>query len=124
MKTYQCHKRVKAARILSVPTLPPKDCIIKGILLLSIDGPNHHIVTAEWLEKHKPHVGGYLVVYQDGYESFLPAEVFEAGYTEVPVEKVNVCDVDCHTGAPGCNGCCTGKTGHPPAADTTDRPVD
>jgi len=33
--------------------------------------------------KHKPEVGGYYVVYADGYKSFSPAQAFEEGYTRV-----------------------------------------
>jgi hypothetical protein len=40
-------------------------------------------VTAEYLSKHKPEVGGYYVVYKDGYKSFSPAEAFEEGYTKI-----------------------------------------
>lgn len=29
----------------------------------------------------KGKVGGYYVVYEDGYESWSPAEAFEKGYT-------------------------------------------
>jgi hypothetical protein len=33
--------------------------------------------------KHKPEVGGYYVVYKDGYRSFSPAEAFETGYEKI-----------------------------------------
>ena len=33
--------------------------------------------------KHQPTVGGYYVVYKDGYKSFSPADAFESGYTRV-----------------------------------------
>jgi hypothetical protein len=36
-------------------------------------------VDASYLEKHKPYVGGYYVVYQDGYKSFSPAKALEEG---------------------------------------------
>jgi hypothetical protein len=39
------------------------------------------VVSAEYLAKHKPEVGGYFVVYTDGYESYSPAKAFEEGYT-------------------------------------------
>jgi hypothetical protein len=32
------------------------------------------------LDKHKPEVGGYYVVYKEGYKSFSPAGAFEEGY--------------------------------------------
>ena len=37
-------------------------------------------VDHEYVSKHKPQVGGYYVVYKDGYKSFSPAEAFEKGY--------------------------------------------
>ena len=38
-------------------------------------------VPSEYLEKHNPHVGGYYVLYKDGYRSFSPADAFEEGYS-------------------------------------------
>jgi len=38
-------------------------------------------VGADYIAKHKPHSGGYYVLYEDGYASFSPAEAFESGYT-------------------------------------------
>jgi hypothetical protein len=32
------------------------------------------------MHKHKPQVGGYYVLYKDGYASFSPASAFEEGY--------------------------------------------
>jgi hypothetical protein len=77
---YRCHKVVRAARITSFrqngnPQMP-------DIVLGEISG----IVTAqpfEWYQKHKPEVGGYYVVYDDGYTSFSPAKAFEDGYTRI-----------------------------------------
>lgn len=40
-------------------------------------------VTAEFMTKHKPEVGGYYVVYSDGYKSFSPAKEFEDGYRAI-----------------------------------------
>ena len=37
----------------------------------------------EYFEKHKPYIGGYYVVYADGYKSFSPTEAFEEGYSLV-----------------------------------------
>jgi len=34
-----------------------------------------------YMTKHNPLIGGYYVVYKDGYKSFSPAEAFEEGYT-------------------------------------------
>ena len=38
-------------------------------------------VTEGFYKKHCPYGGGYFVVYEDGYQSFSPAEAFEGGYT-------------------------------------------
>lgn len=40
-------------------------------------------VSAAYMERHKPEVGGYFVAYDDGYESWSPAQAFEEGYTRI-----------------------------------------
>ena len=81
MPEYKCHKTVRAFKILDIylaeeavngKPLPPR--ILEG-------DANKVTVNQEYMEKHKPHVGGYYVRYKDGYESFSPAEAFESGYT-------------------------------------------
>jgi hypothetical protein len=74
---YKCHKVVRAAKITAFrqngnPDMP--DLVlgeIGGVVALLPD----------WHAKHKPHVGGYFVKYEDGYTSFSPAIAFEEGYT-------------------------------------------
>jgi hypothetical protein len=39
------------------------------------------LVTEDFLEKHGPVAGGYIVKYADGYLSFSPAQAFEEGYS-------------------------------------------
>ena len=75
---YKCHKIVRAAKITELrgngtegPDLVLGE--IGGVVSLLPD----------WHEKHKPHVGGYYVLYEDGYKSFSPAEAFEGGYTRL-----------------------------------------
>lgn len=41
-------------------------------------------VPAEWVDRHHPRPGGYFVIYESGYQSFIPAEQFENGW--VPME--------------------------------------
>jgi hypothetical protein len=36
------------------------------------------------MKKHRPQVGGYYVLYEDGYHSFSPAPAFESGYSLIP----------------------------------------
>lgn len=77
MPKYQCNKIVYALKI-------------KGI---SLDGElgfeeNEYapiLMEKEWLDRHNPEVGGYYVVYKDGYKSFSPAEAFENGYTKIKI---------------------------------------
>ena len=82
MPKYQCHKIVHAWRIGSI-WLDGVDDRIKIIpedrRFASVELPHTF-----WM-KHKPQPGGYLVVYEDGYESFSPAEAFESGYTRIPL---------------------------------------
>jgi hypothetical protein len=40
-------------------------------------------VDAQYMHKHKPQVGGYYVVYEDGYKSWSPAKAFEEGYSRL-----------------------------------------
>ena len=58
-----------------------------GVTLLEGCGPNgdrHSVVVDDsYIMKHSPRLGGYYVIYQDGYESWSPAEAFENGYTLV-----------------------------------------
>jgi hypothetical protein len=84
MPRYQCHKKVWALKIadikLNVPEKPSTGAMItpseKGYAPFSVD--------AAYMDKHKPQIGGYYVVYDDGYKSFSPAKAFEEGYTRVP----------------------------------------
>lgn len=80
---WKCHKVVRAAKILGVAedsdpprlqldTVPISDAPIpRGGL-----SPNG-LLPANF-------IGGYYVVYEDGYTSYSPAEAFEAGYTRLP----------------------------------------
>ena len=78
MPKYVCHKEVCAFKIKSIDydsggpnnaTITPEE-----------DGYVPFEVDAAYMEKHKPIVGGYYVVYKDGYKSFSPAKAFEDGY--------------------------------------------
>lgn len=37
-------------------------------------------VDKTYIQKHNPEVGGYYVVYKDGYKSYSPQQAFEEGY--------------------------------------------
>ena len=69
---YICHKEVHAIKILGIS--------LDGEL--AFEKPfAPRLMSHEWLDKHNPEVGGYLVIYKDGYQSFSPANAFEEGYT-------------------------------------------
>ncbi len=87
---YQCHKRVRAAKIADILTLGPPthfgNATVAAKLSFRIDGDQFHVlVTREWMSKHQPQKGGYYVEYDDGYTSYSPAAAFEGGYSPIAV---------------------------------------
>lgn len=81
MPKYQCHKVVEAGKIRKIDLEPNGngDAIL-GFESNLADQYEDIIVNQDFLEKHKPEIGGYYVVYEDGYDSFSPAGAFEKGY--------------------------------------------
>lgn len=78
---YQSHKQVWGLKIKS----------IDGQIITPVeDGYAPFSVSTEYLEKHKPEIGGYYVVYEGGYKSFSPADAFESGNTLVGKPSVNI----------------------------------
>lgn len=83
---YVCHKRVRAAKIIANVGL-----VEQAGNLIVLEGPNQGWpVSFEWLQKHKPEVGGYLVFYADGYVSYSPAKAFEEGYQLLTAQPTSV----------------------------------
>lgn len=80
---YRSHKTVQAFKIKSIAQTEAHVAIPGGSWkLYPEDGTLHPAhVTHAWYEKHQPAVGGYLVQYADGYQSFSPAKAFEEGNT-------------------------------------------
>lgn len=80
MKRYQCHKIVEAAPISYVG--PDFVNISTGENIIEqIDVP------ADFFARGGPALGDYLVRYEpDGYLSWSPKAVFEAGYTLITPE--------------------------------------
>lgn len=77
---YKCHKEVNAFKIGQI-NLKHETAGAYAILVpdrASVVGVS---VSEEWLCRHKPEVGGYYVVYGDGYASYSPADAFEQGYS-------------------------------------------
>ena len=72
---YQSHKIVHGGEILDI------DEDMKGQVRLHFYGDQEPIIVSpEYMAKHQPKVGGYYVLYKDGYESWSPAQAFKDGY--------------------------------------------
>ena len=83
---YQCHKRVRAFKIGRIVEPSRRQVFIGSAaagLLSSPDFRHTATVRAEYFEKHKPRPGGFYILYEDGYESYSPAQAFESGYTRI-----------------------------------------
>jgi hypothetical protein len=77
---YKSHKIVHALKIHNIDLdLATGDAVITP----AEDGYGPFAVDAEYMGKHKPRIGGYYVVYDDGYKSWSPADAFEKGYVKV-----------------------------------------
>lgn len=97
MPKYRCHKEVWALKIRSIerklPTVAELEAILNGpestgdavggVIMPEDEGYGPFDVSQSYMTRHDPHVGGYYVVYGDGYKSFSPAGAFEEGYTRI-----------------------------------------
>lgn len=80
MPKYKCHKEVHAFKIAKIETGAADG---SAMITPEDDGFAPFGVDNDYMLEHKPEVGGYYVVYADGYKSFSPAEPFEDGYTRI-----------------------------------------
>ena len=87
---YDCHKKVSAALIGGIDrgvTPAQSEPIAKATTLALYDPLDAELigyvtVSAKWMNaRESVEVGGYYVVYEDGYSSYSPKEAFEDGYT-------------------------------------------
>ena len=89
MPRYRCHKEVHALKIATIAydaeQARREGRETDGSATITPAEPAYapFRVEAAYMRKHEPKVGGYFVVYKDGYQSFSPAEAFEDGYTRV-----------------------------------------
>lgn len=85
MQKWECHKKVHAEKILTIVRDGEGENRESdgSARLLFADKLINVKVSHEYMRKHKPQIGGYYVVYEDGYDSFSPAEAFESGYTKI-----------------------------------------
>ena len=90
---YQCHKKVWALKIAeivfdwAIANKENRETDGSAIITPAEEGYAPFKVDREYVSKHLRNVdpnvvlGGYYVVYDDGYKSFSPAKAFEDGYT-------------------------------------------
>jgi hypothetical protein len=77
---YKSHKVVHALKIHAIDL----DLASGAAVITPEDqGYGPFPVDAEYMGKHKPRIGGYYVVYDDGYRSWSPADAFEKGYVKI-----------------------------------------
>jgi hypothetical protein len=87
MPRYQCHKKVWALKIAEIKrdgedkSQKSEDSVGFATITPTDRRYAPFKVDSAYMHKHKPEVGGYYVVYDDGYKSFYPAKAFEDGYT-------------------------------------------
>jgi hypothetical protein len=75
---YRTNKYVRAVKIAKMDTLD------NGAVRIFPDGDvDPFDVTAVWMAKHTPEVGGYVIVYADGYMSWSPAASFDGSATRL-----------------------------------------
>lgn len=87
MPRYKCHKTVWALKIKHIEydyekaSSENRETDGSAMITPEEDGFAPFRVKSQYLNKHAPQVGGYYILYKDGYKSFSPADVFEDGYT-------------------------------------------
>lgn len=73
---WKCHKIVQAGKISLMARDEPNQ-----LLMVHAEPSNMPFaVPLDFLYRHNPTIGGYFVVYEDGYISYSPTAPFEAGY--------------------------------------------
>lgn len=82
---YRSHKTVLAVKIGSVEQSPAtEESSTGGTWRIQLDEPAGYgpvTVPHDFIQKHSPQSGGYLVRYTDGYTSYSPAAAFLDGNT-------------------------------------------
>lgn len=89
MPKYRSHKEVHALKIKAISfdvdlaKAEGRETDGSAMITPEEDGYAPFKVDCDYLRKHQPKVGGYYVVYKDGYKSWSPAQAFEEGYTRI-----------------------------------------
>lgn len=77
---YDCHKVVSAGVIKAIEVV---DSLWKARAVMVSDASGadlEFICSASMFTRFEPKPGDYLVVYEDGYQSFSPKKAFDEGY--------------------------------------------
>lgn len=81
---YRCHKVVRAFKIGRIE----RDPISEQVEFLPEEATLPPFRKGwKFFARHSPHVGGYIVFYEDGYVSYSPAKPFESGYSRMEEER-------------------------------------
>ena len=75
MKLYQCNKAVRAARIQEIVHNS------KGGFTLYLEDGGTYKISNDFLHKHSPKSGEYLIIYSDNYVSVISRKTFDETYT-------------------------------------------
>jgi hypothetical protein len=83
LPSYLSHKTVQAFLILSIAYV---EATLESLKCAELQGAGELrvVVSAAYVAKHKPEIDGYYVLYADGYESWSPRAVFDAGHEPAP----------------------------------------
>lgn len=81
---YKSHKEVSAIKIEKIESNADGSALVHAFPERNGKPPCAPIpVPIGWVAKHNPQPGGYLVIYDDGYQSWSPCDAFESGYTRI-----------------------------------------
>ena len=85
MPRYVSHKKVWALKIKALEPIEGEGGKLAG-MMMHPEEPGYAPIPLDgaYMSKHQPKVGGYYVVYADGYLSWSPAKAFEEGYERLP----------------------------------------
>lgn len=78
---WQSHKIVRAGKILSIDRAGQGEVTIEDCN----GAPTKVSVPSNIFARGRASLGDYIVVYDDGYKSWSPANTFEEGYSRVPI---------------------------------------
>jgi hypothetical protein len=96
MPHYKCHKEVWALKIKTITCDgdgEDRESDGSAIITPAEEGYAPFKVTHEYMRKHNYGIGGYYVVYHDGYKSFSPPLAFEDGYKLIADNNAPTADV-------------------------------